>query len=322
MAVKKCEWTNQRLAFAGFAGFAEKTQSAGHIRPLHWYVACRLVLEGGFDPDHIKPRPPFRIGKKRKGLPLLHFDSDSAGGGEAAVLGGLKTKKVDVVVSRPGIGPVLAISCKGTTAAFRNLTNRMEELIGDCTNLHISYPTLVLGYLHLLRANRKIGDILEEVAELEESEEEEKKPTKRTLTANDLAFEQGGDPVAEIKRFHNAIERLAGRSGVRDDITRYEAIGLALVETEGDEVGGSVAGFPVDNSVLRVERFFDTLYAQHDERFVYGAPMLEPITRRLEWSPDSPALAEVEADYPPRLGTPKISAKHTKAASGESEAVE
>jgi hypothetical protein len=306
MAAKKCEWTNQRLAFAGFAGFAEKTQSAGHIRPLHWYVACRLVLEGGFDPDHIKPRPPFRIGKKRNGLPLLQFDPSSAGGGEAAVLGGLKTKRVDVVVSRPGVGPVLAVSCKGTTAAFRNLTNRMEELIGDCTNLHIAYPTLVLGYLHLLRANRRIGDVLEEVAELEEQGEVD---TKRLLTANDLAFEQGNEPVAEIKRFHNAIERLAGRSGVRDDITRYEAIGLALVETEGDDVGGSVAGFPADDSPLRVERFFDTLYAQYDERFVYGAPMLEPITRRLEWSPDSPALTAVEADYPPRLGIPKNASK-------------
>ena len=32
---------------------------AKHIKPLHWYIACRLVLEGGFNPDHITPRPPF-----------------------------------------------------------------------------------------------------------------------------------------------------------------------------------------------------------------------------------------------------------------------
>ena len=58
------------------------------------------------------------------------------------MLGGLKTKDVDVVVSKPGIGPCVAVSIKGTLNAFRNLTNRMEEAVGDCTNLHISYPNL------------------------------------------------------------------------------------------------------------------------------------------------------------------------------------
>ena len=38
--------------------------------------------------------------------------------------------------------------------AFRNLTNRMEETIGECTNLHITYPALVFGYLFIIRANR------------------------------------------------------------------------------------------------------------------------------------------------------------------------
>lgn len=41
------------------------------------------------------------------------------------MLGGLKTN-VDVVVNKPGLDPVLAVSCKGMTGAFRNLTNRME----------------------------------------------------------------------------------------------------------------------------------------------------------------------------------------------------
>ena len=44
------------------------------------------------------------------------------------------------------------------TGAFRNLTNRMEETIGECTNLHITYPALVFGYLFLIRANRPGGD--------------------------------------------------------------------------------------------------------------------------------------------------------------------
>lgn len=299
---KRCEWINQRQSFAAFAGFTEKTQSAGHIKPLHWYVACRLVLEGGFDPDDVKPRPPFIIEvRRRKGNPVLSFDPSRAGSGEATVLGGLKTKNVDVVVTRKGIGPVLAVSCKGTTVAFRNLTNRMEELIGDCTNLHISYPALVLGYLHVLRANREIGEVLGEVAELEGEEKRGNKP--RTLTANDIAFEDDGSPVAEIVRFNNALERLAGRSGIRDDLTRYESMALALVETAAGRLGELFTDYPGDSSVLNPRRFFEVLYAQYDERFVYGAPLLAPTTRRLAWASESPALRLVEADYAPRIAS-------------------
>jgi hypothetical protein len=331
MATKPCEWTNQREAFAAFAGFTEKTQSAGHIKPLHWYVACRLVLEGGFDPDDIKPRPPFIIGSKRYGLPKLIFDPTAARGGEATVLGGLKTKNVDVVVTRRGIGPVLAISCKGTTGAFRNLTNRMEELIGDCTNLHISYPTLVLGYLHLLRANRQIGEVVdliengdEEEAEGTEGAEETEHgasltlasdtasdsigaPNKRALTRNDMAFDDTGVEVTpEIRRFGIAVSRLGGRSGIRDDLTRYESLGLALVEAETARQGEVIGSYPDSSGLLDIEGFFERLYSQYDERFVYGAPLLVAVTRRLEWSPESPALNSIDPDYSVRLGAPRL----------------
>ena len=161
---KTCQWTNEAEALAAFAEFTGKTQSASHIKPLHWYVACRLVLEGGFDPADITPRPPFRVQRRSGTPPILHFDATVAGGGERTVLGGLKTKNVDVVVTRDGIGPVLAVSCKGVTGAFRNLTNRMEETIGECTNLHITYPALVLGYLVLLRANRIVEGALDHAA--------------------------------------------------------------------------------------------------------------------------------------------------------------
>jgi len=67
----------------------------------------------------------FRVKLRSGKAPILEFDPLLAGGGERTVLGGLKTKNVDVVVTREGIGPVLAVSCK-----VRNLTNRMEETIG------------------------------------------------------------------------------------------------------------------------------------------------------------------------------------------------
>jgi hypothetical protein len=321
MPTKRCEWTNQKQAFAAFAGFTEKTQSAGHIKPLHWYVACRLVLEGGFHPDAIKPRPPFIVeNRRRKGLHVLRYEPDAAGGGEATLLGGLKTKNVDVVVDRPGIGPVLAVSCKGTTGAFRNLTNRMEELIGDCTNLHISYPALVLGYLHVLRANRRIGEIFDVIQsggaeagdEADFAEEGasvspddaslQKEGERRPLAENDMAFGHDHEISPEIRRFGIAVERLAGRSGLRDDLTRYESIGIALIEAEEACLGDLVEDYPSSTSSLDVQDFFERLYVQYDERFVYGAPKLAAVTRRLVWSPESPAFESVRPDYVCRAG--------------------
>jgi hypothetical protein len=64
---------------------AGETQSQSHIKLLHWHIAERLVIEGGFDPDCIVPRPPLHIettggGKKLKHV--LHFDPKSAVPGE------------------------------------------------------------------------------------------------------------------------------------------------------------------------------------------------------------------------------------------------
>lgn len=289
-----CRWTTQADALEAFASFTGKTQSASHIKPLHWYVAGRLVVEGGFDPDDITPRPPFRVERRSGQAPRLHLDESLARGGELTILGGLKTKNVDVVITRDGIGPVLAVSCKGVTGAFRNLTNRMEETIGECTNLHITYPALVLGYLVLLRANRQIDALLEDAAAAEGD------PGKE-LAANDIAIAKGGEPVAGIMRFHNALRELVGRRGIRNDVSRYEAIGLCMVEMNPASIGALLTDYPEENSPLRFERFFETLYLRYDERFVTSAPDLASKTRRLEWAKDSPAIAGLGVDYDPRL---------------------
>ena len=295
---KVCIWTTQADALAAFGEFAGKTQSANHIKPLHWYVACRLVIEGGFDPDDITPRPPFRVQPRSGKAPLLHFDPALGKGGERTILGGLKTKNVDVVVTREGIGPVLAVSCKGVTGAFRNLTNRMEETIGECTNLHITYPALVLGYLVLLRANRLAEAALDHAAEVREGDEEV--VPKKELAANDIAIAQGGGPVASIIRFHNALRELVGRRGIRNDVSRYEAIGFGLVEMEGARKSGLLTSFPEADSPLNLAGFFDTLYLRYDERFVTSAPDLASKTRRLEWDPASTALQIDRLDYEAR----------------------
>lgn len=256
----KCEWQTLRDALTAFADPPGAHQSAAHIKPLHWYLACRMVIEGGFLPDDVTPRPPF-VAKKRAGFWVLEHDRDSAGSGERNVLGGLKTKQVDVTVCKDGVGPVLAISMKGTLNAFRNLTNRMEEAVGDCTNLHIAYPALVYGFLHVMRANKE---------------------GPRT-SANDVAIRADGTASDSIMRYHDVMSRLAGRNDVRDDTTKYESVGLALVVPDKPHVGELLRGFPPSESPLTIDGFFSRLYDQYDRRFVYAAPAIETTTRRVEW---------------------------------------
>lgn len=292
-----CQWKTQSDALREFAEFTGRTESAAHIKPLHWYVACRLVVEGGFDPDDIVPRPPFAA-SERNGVKYLSFDPKLGEGGERTILGGLKTKNVDVVVTKEGIGPVLAISCKGVTKAFRNLTNRMEETIGECTNLHITYPALVIGYLVLIRANR----LTEEGAEIASLE---KTSSAAQLAANDIAIQKGGEPVEGIIKFHAALCDMCGRRGIRNELSRYESIALAMIDMNLERSGNMLSSFPPSNSPLRLEQFFSTLYLRYDERYVYSAPLLKSSTERLEWSPRSEAFdpkhSVIKPDYEPRF---------------------
>lgn len=282
-----CQLIGQAEALRHFATHAGATQSQQHIKPLHWYAACRLVIEGGFKPEDITPRPPLRAVQRRGGW-HLEFDPSVASGGERTVLGGLKTKNVDVVVIKDGIGPVLAVSCKGMTGAFRNLTNRMEETIGECTNLHITYPALVFGYLFVIRAHyeQSVGAV-------------------KMLAANDIALQADGGPVESIFRFHTALRELTGRRGIRNDVSRYEAVALSLVHPGGTNAGKVLEAFPTADSPLRIESFFQTLYLRYDERFVFSAPDLKTVTRRVEWAPESSLFSSAEVastlGYDPRL---------------------
>ena len=298
--VSSCEWISLRAALAHFVTFRGSTQSQRHIKPIHWYVACRLVVEGGFDPDEIVPRPPLRVDRKGARSILVH-DPGLGGAGERTVYGGLKTKNVDVVVTKDGIGPVLAVSCKGAIGAFRNLTNRMEEAVGDCTNLHIAYPPLVCGYLFVMRANRA-----EELGQSSVEQGAEQEGTARKLVENDVAVDDDGRPVEAVRRFHSALRELADRRGIRNDVSRYEAIALALASTRAEHTGTIIDAFPASGSSLRFERFFGSLYRQYDERFVYAAPDLKRLTARREWDRASTAFGApvmAELDYEARVSS-------------------
>ena len=258
-------------AFRHFAEFTGRTQSQLHIKPLHEYVAARLALEGGFHPDDLNPRPPLRVAEE-DGRYRLIYAPEASTATETTILGGLKTKDVDIVAVKDGIGPVLAVSCKGMTGAVRNLTNRLEETIGECTNIHIAYPTLVFGYMFLIRANREGAQV----------------------ARTDVVIDARGSPVEGVLRFHQALAAMAGRTGIRDDPSRYEAIAMALVDMSGTEAGDLIAEFPPDDSTVHFGPFFRTMYRRYDERYVVSAPSLARRTRRLEWSLDSPAF-----DAPP-----------------------
>ncbi len=287
ISLNRCRWLTQAQALKHFAAYEGRTQSQQHIKPLHWYVSCRLVVEGGFRPHEIQPRPPFVSDGN-----FLQLAENVAGGSEATILGGLKTKNVDVVVNKPGIGPVLAVSCKGITGAFRNLTNRMEEMIGECTNLHITYPALVLGYLFLVRANPRYS-----APELR----------ARQLTPNDIALTEKGEPHLSIARYHAALSKLTGRRGIRNDISAYEAASLIMVDMRDSSVGRILPShFPHSGSQLGIEGFFESLYRRYDERFVHAAPELRLVTQRLSWSQSSPALQLNDGHdlgYPVRLAS-------------------
>jgi len=290
-----CELRSFSDACRAFARPEGRTQSALHIRPMHWYVACRLVVEGGFDPTYVKPRPPFRVEHRGAGS-FLHHDSGVASGSEATVFGGLKTKDVDVVVSLDGIGPCVAISMKGTLNAFRNLTNRLEEAVGDCTNLHIAYPGLVYGFLSLLRANKE-GSIPKTANGI-------LKPDPKTglVRHADTALRANGEVTGFIQTYHDAMARLSDRKDLRDDLSRYEAVAILLITAEDVLAGSVVSSYPRGDSPLFFGKFFSTIYRQYDLRYVYGAPNLRTVTRRHFWHPDSPALKlPAAAELQPRI---------------------
>lgn len=291
-----CQWVTLTEALDEFVYWNKGTQSAKHIRKLHWYVACRLVIEGGFAPEAIKPRPPFRVQTKGNRRLLHHDASVAAGhGGEATVFGGLKTKNIDVVITLPGIGPVVGVSMKGSLNAFRNLTNRLEEAVGDCTNIHIAYPGFVYGFVHVLRANREGPVPLWAVGSLKPGDDGRIRPP-------DLAVRASGEPTPFISNFHDALVRLARRRDIRNDHSRYEAITLMLAGTDESGTGSVLENYPLKSSPLYFGQFFQTIYLQFYFRYIYGAPSLIPVTRRLVWDVESPAFADPRiSDFIPRI---------------------
>jgi len=194
----------------------QKIQSGKHIKPLTQYCATRLVLEGGFPPEWISPRPPFASTKKSNAIYDLKYAPGEANESEARVLGGIKYKDVDITVVVPGVGPALAISVKNTGNAFRNLTNRMEEALGECTNVHLMYPGFVFGFLHFLRFR-----------------------TINEAGTPDASFTEKGEPLPAITRYHEVMNSLSGRRLITDpSCATRQWVSLSTPATSMQESGG------------------------------------------------------------------------------------
>jgi len=266
-----------RDALKVFAG-ATIVQDQRHIKPMHQHVALRLVLEGGFLPDEITPHPPLSA-SKRAGAWSLEFAPDLETSSELTVFGGMKTKQIDVVAAKEGVGPVLAVSIKGTFRAYRNLVNRMEEAIGDSTNVHVMYPGLVYGFLSLIRANRQSDG----------------------YSANDMGISADGTVSPQIQRYYAALCEMTGRKFVRNDYTRYEAVALVLVENSQSVAGEVCHEFPPSDMSLRLESFFRRLFEVYDLRFPLRADHIATV-KRVSWRKTSPAIREIENQFSAPIG--------------------
>ncbi|MGA3056318.1 MAG: hypothetical protein ABSD63_19080 [Candidatus Korobacteraceae bacterium] len=253
-------------ALTAFCG-SLKTQSGQHIKPLHAHLSNRLVIEGGFLPEWLRPCPPMKSLRASKDQCTLMYSKEAENPSEQAVLGGMKYKNLDVTVMIPGIGPALGISAKSTGNAFRNLTNRMEEAPGDCANIHMMYPGFVFGFLHLIKFAK----------------------ASEVANPNDASFDTHDRPLDSIVRYHNALSALTGRTTIMDPPMRYESIGLVVYRCLGSksEIWRS---YPPSDSPIHYSKFFQRLYDTYDLR--YGYPDSSGRNHRKAWTAPAGTLAE------------------------------
>ncbi|MEX2304246.1 MAG: hypothetical protein WD733_25100 [Bryobacterales bacterium] len=224
------------------------TQSQAHIKPVHRHLSHRLVIEGGFPPEWLHPRPPYEATYKTNFECRLDSAPGKPGATEFRILGGIKAKNLDVTVLHPQIGPVVGISAKSTGNAFRNLTNRMEEALGDCANIHMMYPGFVFGFLHFIKF-----------------------ASTSDIDRADATFDQSAGPLPHLLRYHDVLVSLAGRTNITDPAMRYESVGL-IVYTCEDGRARIYPNYPPPSSPIHYSKFFELLYRPYDLRFSYPFP--------------------------------------------------
>lgn len=113
-------------------------RTGGVIAPPHRFCVEELLTRG-FPEASLHPKRHKHKGPKRVRL-----------------LGGYMPKEIDVCLTIPDSGPLLAISVKSQMSSIvKNTINRFEEYVGDATNLHTRFPMLVLGFMMQFRFTRR-----------------------------------------------------------------------------------------------------------------------------------------------------------------------
>jgi hypothetical protein len=156
------------------------------------------------------------------------------------------------------MGPAVGISAKSTGNAFRNLTNRMEEALGDCANIHMMYPGFVFGFLHFIKF-----------------------ATPEEAPPPDVSFDKDGRPLEKIVRYHDVLVSLAGRTTITDPAMRYESVGLIVYRCHGSQAT-VWPDYPPPESPVHYAQFFDRLYRIYDLRYAY--PDSSNKSRRKTWT--------------------------------------
>jgi hypothetical protein len=153
----------------------------------------------------------------------------------------------------------------------------MEEAVGDCTNIHLRYPSLVYGFYHVILANRsnQIG--------LHRLVRDEK----------DVSIGDDGSLVSQVSRYILAIEALSGRNRQLDEPSAYEAIAIHMVESSPSILGQPFEWIAEGETRLHRGHFLEKLFRIYHFRYPFMAEKL-PETRRVEWSPESPLFNYIE----------------------------
>lgn len=205
-----------REAQAKYKSSPTAVRTGGVIAPLHRFCVEELLARG-FPEATLHPKRHKNKGPKRIRL-----------------LGGYMPKEIDVCLTIPDSGPLLAISVKSQMSSIvKNTINRFEEYVGDATNLHTRFPMLVLGFMMLV-------------------------PVHPETFAK-------GKPTDGLRRIAALLERSNARRVVTEPSGSYEVSTLLLVDL-GSIPPRLMPQFPEANSSLRVESFFDKLAELYRQR--------------------------------------------------------
>lgn len=205
-----------REAQAKYKSSPTAVRTGGVIAPLHRFCVAELVARN-FPEASLHPKRRENKGPKRIRL-----------------LGGYMPKEIDVCLSIPDSGPLLAISGKSQMSSIIKKTiNRFEEYVGDATNLHSRFPMLVLGFLMLVPVNKETFG--------------------------------GGKPTDGLRRIAALLERSNARRVVTEPSGSYEVSSLLLVDF-GSTPPRVMPEYPEKKSPLRIENFFDKLVDLYQQR--------------------------------------------------------